>query len=379
MSKKMMVVVCTAALLAACDSAAGLAVAKGEVGTGSSATPSVAVRTFFDVREHWAKDSVEKAVQKGYVDGYEDGTFRPDLSVTRAEFIKMTVQGMKLQTAAQASGDNWYTPFVNAAVSAGIHRWSDFSTGDWNTPITRQEMARIAVRATDPMLQKPEVRMDDRSFMYNATKKGLIQGLAGGELGPDKSTTRAQSVTIIERILTVNGGGKLDVDKAALSYAAVELRGSNIEEYFGTKAITLPYKIDLGGGSEMTIKKIVVVDMTNPDSAYYDMFKDATTSNDTNIHEQYVLAFDVTVTSKKSESKPQIQDMRRTVEILNWPVVLFEKRLKYFYYYKDETVDGWFAFSASKKNIDRLAFEVGAPFNPQFRVLNKTHPLTILQ
>lgn len=53
-------------------------------------------------------------------------------------------------------------------------------------PISRLEMAMIAVRATDPTFQNKAVQIDDKSVMYNATKVGLIQGLAYGELGPER-------------------------------------------------------------------------------------------------------------------------------------------------------------------------------------------------
>jgi hypothetical protein len=98
-------------------------------------------------------------------------------------------------------------------------------------------MARIAVRATDPKFQNKAVQIDDKSVMYNATKVGLIQGLAYGELGPDKATTRTQSVTIIERVLTVKDGGKLEVDKYAVGNAELALKKTNIftvmPEFFG--------------------------------------------------------------------------------------------------------------------------------------------------
>ncbi|MFB9753710.1 S-layer homology domain-containing protein [Paenibacillus hodogayensis] len=185
-------------------------------------------KTFADSTSHWAKESIQKAVGKGYVDGYEDLTFRPDMSVTRAEFVKMAVTALKLKVSGSTSGTDWYLPYVNAAVQAGIHRWSDFSTGDWNTPITRQEMARMIVRATDKELQKEDVKKTDSELLYLAAKAGLIQGLSGGELGEGEATTRAQSVTVIERILTVNGGGNLEVDKYAVNRAELAWHKTNI-------------------------------------------------------------------------------------------------------------------------------------------------------
>ena len=47
---------------------------------------------FSDLEGHWAKDTVEQLADEGVISGFEDGTFRPDQSVTRAEFTKMIVQ-----------------------------------------------------------------------------------------------------------------------------------------------------------------------------------------------------------------------------------------------------------------------------------------------
>ncbi|MEI7028407.1 S-layer homology domain-containing protein, partial [Paenibacillus sp. y28] len=103
--------------------------------------------------------------------------------------------------------------------------------GDWNTPITREQMAKIAVRAIG---QKAE---DEKQWLYLATKAGLITGLGGGELGPDQPTTRAQSVTIIERILNIRAGGKEEVDKAAVNMAELHWHKTNIftvmPQFFG--------------------------------------------------------------------------------------------------------------------------------------------------
>lgn len=125
---------------------------------------------FKDTSQHWAELPIQTAVEKKYVDGYEDGSFKPEQNLSRAEYLKMVTTAMKIQVDKPGVGDNWYTPYVNAAVKAGLHRWSDFTSGDWNTAISRLEMSRVAVRATTKELQNPAVKMDDTSFMYNATK-----------------------------------------------------------------------------------------------------------------------------------------------------------------------------------------------------------------
>jgi hypothetical protein len=190
---------------------------------------------FNDIKGHWGESAIVDAVQKGYVDGYPDGSFKPDAKVTRAEFIKMVDTALHVSISNARSGDAWYVPYINAAVNAGFHQWSDFTSGDWNTPMTREEMARIAVRAATG-----DKNTDDKKWMYLATKAGLITGMDDtGTLGEDQTTTRAQSVTIIERILSIKGGQTLPSDKHAVSRAEVAWHGTNIytmlPRYFSTK------------------------------------------------------------------------------------------------------------------------------------------------
>ena len=54
----------------------------------------MAAPSFTDMgADHWAMPSVEKLVNEGTIRGYEDGSFRPDNTVTRAEFVKMIGKG----------------------------------------------------------------------------------------------------------------------------------------------------------------------------------------------------------------------------------------------------------------------------------------------
>ncbi|UJF31922.1 S-layer homology domain-containing protein [Paenibacillus hexagrammi] len=183
---------------------------------------------FADMRDHWAQKAVATAIAKKYVDGYSDGSFRPENYVSTAEFIKMVVTATQLPVSGSTDGSEWYVPYMKAAVEKGIVREDSITSDTLNKPISRVEMAKIVVRATDPALQQKIVSLNDQGAMYMATSKGLIQGLANGELAPDGSTTRAQSVTIIERILSLNSGQKLETDKYAVSNAELALKKTNL-------------------------------------------------------------------------------------------------------------------------------------------------------
>ncbi|MFD5018402.1 S-layer homology domain-containing protein [Paenibacillus sp. NPDC058367] len=197
-----------------------LAVSLASSSTSAAKADSI---QFSDVTaNHWAKSGIDTAVKKGYVVGYPGGLFLPNANVTRAEFIKMIVTATG-QSVEETAG-KWYVSYVNAAEQAKLYVSSDFANSEleWNKTITRQEMARIAARATGL-----ETKEDDK-WMYLATKSGLISGLGAGKLGEKENTTRAQSLATVERVLTIKGGGKLPTDKYAISSAELAWHKTNI-------------------------------------------------------------------------------------------------------------------------------------------------------
>ncbi|WP_166238402.1 S-layer homology domain-containing protein [Paenibacillus turpanensis] len=248
------------------------------VGTSAQVPASAQVQqklSFTDTANHWVslQGMLDHAVQEGYVSGFPDGSFQPDAQVTKAQFLKMVVEATKTKRTATTGGSAWYSQYVDAAVAAGFHRDHDFGVDKMDEPLSRIEMARIAVRATDRQFDDPAVTMDDDSFMYNAAKKGLIRGLDRGELAPEGLSTRAQAVTVIERILKVNMGETLDVDKYAVGNAELALKRTNIftviPEYFGgpqfkpwdVKKMTIETPDGLYGAR---IKRVVAIDMEDP-------------------------------------------------------------------------------------------------------------------
>ncbi|HOK49994.1 MAG TPA: S-layer homology domain-containing protein, partial [Sedimentibacter sp.] len=56
---------------------------------------------FSDIDGHWAKEWIEKAVNSGFVTGYEDGTFKPDRTITRAEFSTMLNKAIKVESSTE--------------------------------------------------------------------------------------------------------------------------------------------------------------------------------------------------------------------------------------------------------------------------------------
>jgi hypothetical protein len=244
-----------------------------------SSTPNVAtaspVRTFSDVQaSEWYAAAVGEAVKKNYVDGYEDGLFHPERNVTRAEFLKLIVIGLGIQVAV-GSGADWYQQYAAAAVDKGFYKLEDFNGNDkYNQPITRQEMAKLLIRAVDPALKD---EMDDKKLVYEAVKRGLIQGFPGGDLALDAATNRGQAVAVIERVLSAKQGTKLEVDKYALSTAEINWHGTNVftmlPQYFPEKQIgnfdLSKFKWDSSDGNlHEEVVEYIAVDMADPNDPH---------------------------------------------------------------------------------------------------------------
>lgn len=68
---------------------------------------------------HWANKYVNYCASKGMIDGYPDGTFRPNEMVGMEEFVKMVV-AYKYGNLPAQKGEKWYMPYVNKGVETGI-------------------------------------------------------------------------------------------------------------------------------------------------------------------------------------------------------------------------------------------------------------------
>ncbi|MEK3725437.1 S-layer homology domain-containing protein [Paenibacillus sp. FSL H8-0034] len=238
-----------------------------------ASTQAAAAVHFTDTNGHWAESDIRLAVSKGYVDGYVDETFKPNNSITRAEFVKMLVTGLAFQTDP-ANSEYWHSKFLaSAQVNGLITKDETGSDSDLNRNILRDEMAKIAVRGTGATTN------EENKWMYLATSKGIITGLnESGELGMDKPTTRAEAITVIERILKIKSGTVLPADKYATSEAEIAWHRTNVysmaPEYFGSakKYNGVPreqifpwdeirYESKLGMSE---VEKYIVIDMDDP-------------------------------------------------------------------------------------------------------------------
>ena len=118
-----------------------------------STMTAMAGQPYSDINpEHWCYKKIMEFVQKGYIHGYEDGTMRPDQTITRAEYVKVVnnffgfSSGETSKKFDDISEDAWYKDHVYTAVANGYISGYQDNTFRPEKPITRQEATVILSR-----------------------------------------------------------------------------------------------------------------------------------------------------------------------------------------------------------------------------------------
>ncbi|MFL8938385.1 S-layer homology domain-containing protein [Rossellomorea oryzaecorticis] len=165
---------------------------------------TAAAASFKDIGGTYAKEYIEVLSQKNIISGYNDGTYRPQEKVTRAQFAKMLALALELPGSPDAAKGfkdvkDWADPHVGALVEAGVTKGirPDFFGAD--NPITRQEMIVMFVRAMgmEPyaVLTNPISGFDDEAkisqFAYNHVAFAEAIGFAEGSNNSFMPTTTA--------------------------------------------------------------------------------------------------------------------------------------------------------------------------------------------
>lgn len=176
--------------------------------------------SYTDTQGHWAVLGIEKANSLNLVKGYEDGAFRPDADVTRAEYIAFLNRsyGVHNMTPSQAAtgyrdvaDQAWYKSEIEAAQGLGYLALFDADKLLPDQAITREEVAQLtssllAIKEEAVQDQGP-IKFSDAGDISPACRPGVADLQARGYLGgyPDGSfrpkapVTRAEAISILLR------------------------------------------------------------------------------------------------------------------------------------------------------------------------------------
>ena len=187
-------------------------------------------QTFTDVSQgHWAFSYIGEMVSRGVLAGYPDGKFRPDNTVTRAEFAKiMTVAaGLSISDSSHTYFEDtainaWYTPYINAArnyLSGYVTASGSYYMPD--QPALREDIAAALVKlkgydtfgADESILSAmfsdvSSISDGARKYVTTAIEKGLVSGYDDGAFRGQSSITRAEAAAMLWRAYQYGNGNK---------------------------------------------------------------------------------------------------------------------------------------------------------------------------
>lgn len=185
-----------------------------------------AAQLFSDLPEtHWATESVSTLVSLDLINGYPDGTFRPDNPIKIEEFVKLTVSALGY-TNLPSNGGHWSYPYFEKADELGLFKDPKNYVNVGNEYISRRseyirrkEVAFLLLQA-EKIIQNGNInyeasqefiksQIEDlndinphyKDAVINAYGLGLINGFPDNTFRPDGNLTRAQAAIVIYRLL----------------------------------------------------------------------------------------------------------------------------------------------------------------------------------
>lgn len=150
----------------------------------------------------------KKTSQKSFIAGYPDGLFRPDNSVTRAEAAQMlwvleNATASNLKADFKDAKDSWYNQALNYTISKGMLLAKDGNIRP-DVPMTRGEFVRMLYPLLADKSGGP--RFNDiaghefEAAILRASSNGIIKGYPDGSFKPDGKVTRAETVTMLNKL-----------------------------------------------------------------------------------------------------------------------------------------------------------------------------------
>lgn len=170
--------------------------------------------SFKDIAGHWSQEYVEVLSDSKLVNGYEDGTFKPNNSITKVEFFKIINQlaGYKRTytvTFADVKNTDWYYEEVAKGIKAG---YITPTTGNINpdTAISRQEAMKIIgivyelapiKEAVEKFTDKNLLKADAAGYVGALVHYGIVDGFPEGNFNPNDPITRGEMSKILNLLM----------------------------------------------------------------------------------------------------------------------------------------------------------------------------------
>ena len=172
-----------------------------------------------DIDGHWAFESMSTWIDKGLVKGYTDGTYRPDGNISKAEFITLINRILGYYEQGDDNYDDiaeseWFSEETAIAKNNNYMDWYWQEDLLPNQNITREEVSAILacitnINATEDLTaidgfdDKDQISEWSIEYIDAIVNKGYMKGYEDNTLRPAGEITRAEAVTMIDRVVGV--------------------------------------------------------------------------------------------------------------------------------------------------------------------------------
>lgn len=189
--------------------------------------------SFSDMKnDYWALPYIVYMQEKNIINGYPDGTFRPDVQVKVSEYLKMLCMAIwpDFKYVKSSPSSHWAQPYVDA-LDKFILTKNDYTTEKLNSVITREEASKLIClfmmiytstwnangQLHGVTLEKEQEYISDftdeslitdektRIYIDNCIRMGIINGFEDGTFRPFDGLTRAQASKILYTALNYKG------------------------------------------------------------------------------------------------------------------------------------------------------------------------------
>jgi hypothetical protein len=183
----------------------------------SAASSALSTARLHDISGNWAEEHIIALVQQGVLGGYPDGSFRPNETVTRAEFAKMTAKAFNLSETKklpfQDVKDHWAADAISAVYAADLMQGVDDRSFQPERHVSRAEVTAVVMRfmGLDQLLSSDE--LDHLTFsdvepthwaagsIDAADRLDILPPYFSGRFQPDAAATRAETAALLANTL----------------------------------------------------------------------------------------------------------------------------------------------------------------------------------
>jgi hypothetical protein len=204
-----------------------------------------------DTKGHWAETSITSWMDQGFAVGYKDGTFRPDVKVTRQEFTAFVnrsfgyVEPGVIHFKDVAQTDWAYLDIAKAKKAGYISGYPD-GTFKPKKELNRQEVAMIITKllglkssaSADGYIDAKSISIWSKGAIGAVKDQAIMTGYPDGTFGSLHSVTRAEAITILNRALKVKADQGSVVPTPSPSPTPTPAPGTPSQPTLGTTTVS---------------------------------------------------------------------------------------------------------------------------------------------